>query len=708
MKARRAHSNRKREGIFFFFSLFLMGQAAPVLGDGFIIPRPRPGEVVPPLTVKYHRVTVEIRDQLARTSIDQVFFNNHDREIEGTFIFPLPAHASVSEFALFIGEKKVEGEILDHQRAREMYEEIVRRLKDPGLLEYLGRNAFRARVFPIPARGEKRIRLSYEEILKEERGFVRYLYPLNTERFSYQPLEEVVVSLSIRSRTPITNIYSPSHRISVRKESLTFARVGFEEKNVKPDKDWTVYYSLSPAAVGLSFLNYEEGGDKYFMLLAAPPFQEAKDKIINKNLVFVLDSSGSMRGKKIVQAKEAARFIISHLNERDHFSLLDFDDGVTAFSEEVVPASATNREKAIQFIEAIEDSGGTNIHEALLRAFRMMPQGERPNYVLFLTDGLPTVGVTSTTEILKDVAKSNISDARLFVFGVGYDVNTELLDELATENRGTSVYVGENEDLEVALAAFYEKISSPLLSDLSLTWSGIEVEQVYPRSLPDLFRGSQLIILGKFKGEGPVSVVLKGKVGKEDKAFALENQELLREEELNFLPRLWAVRRIGYLLEEIRLHGEEKELVDEIRSLGLKFGIVTPYTSFLVTEKERFAIAAAAPDAQEALARRQVSGAGAVKLAQSTQAFKSVDQAPQVISEKIRYKNDKTFYLRDGFWVDSLFEEGSPVVEVRFNSEEYFQLLREKPALAVYLSVGQNLILTFEGTNYKITGESSQ
>jgi Ca-activated chloride channel family protein len=438
------------------------------------------------------------------------------------------------------------------------------------------------------------------------------------------------------------------------------------------------------------------------MFLAAPRYSEAKEKVLNKNLIFVLDSSGSMRGKKIQQAREAVRFIIDHLDEKDHFSIIDFDDGVSLFADEIVAASAKNREKAHQFIESIEDSGGTNINEALLRALRMMPSGERPNYILFLTDGLPTVGITQTAEILKNVSQANTAKSRLIVFGVGYDVNTELLDKLTAENRGASVYVSETEDLEIAVSSTYEKISSPLLSDLSLIFSGIEIYHAYPQTLPDLFKGSQLILLGKYRSSGPATVVLKGKVGKTDRTFSLEKQKLVQDEAYSFLPRLWAARRIGYLLEQIRLHGEEKELADEVRSLGLKYGIVTPYTSFLVTEKERLSIAAAAPEAQEALAAGKVTGAGAVKLARATQTFKEVEQAPGVISQQIRYKNDKTFYLKDGFWVDSDYEEGSPLVEVRFNSDAYFRLISDQPGLAKYLSVAQNVIVVFEGKNYKI------
>jgi Ca-activated chloride channel family protein len=679
---------------------------SPAAADGIIIPHHRPGESIPPLSVKYHHVTVEIRNQLAKTSIDEVFVNTYHRDIEGTFIFPLPEGAAISEFAMFIGEQKVEGEVLDSREARTVYEDIVRRLRDPALLEYIGRNTFRARVFPIPARGEKRVQLTYSEVLKEERGLVRYLYPLNTERFSLRPLEDVAVSVRVESKVPIASVYSPSHHVSVRKEGPNAVTLGYEEKNVKPDKDFIVYYAVSSDEIGLSFLDYADSQGGYFLLLAAPRYIEAREKVLDKNLVFVLDSSGSMSGKKIQQARDAARFIINHLDARDHFSIIDFDDGVSLFSPELLSASGANREKALEFITGVEDSGGTNINEALIKALGMMPRGDRPNYVLFLTDGLPTVGVTGVSDILKNVVQANAAGTRLVVFGVGSDVNTELLDKLTIANRGTSVYVGENEDLEVAISGYYEKISSPLLSDLTVEFQGIEVFHMYPVSLPDLFRGSQLVVLGRFRGNGPVTVKLAGKIGKESRNFTMDGQTLASEASSGFLPRLWATRRVGYLLEQIRLHGESKELADEVRSLGLKYGIITPYTSFLVAEKEREVIAAAAPAAQEALTARKTTGAGAVQLARATQQFKDKDQAAEVASEKIRYKEDKVFYFREGFWVDSVYLEGSAVEEVPFNSQAYYDLVSRVAGIGKYLSIGRNVIISFAGKNYKIIGDS--
>jgi Ca-activated chloride channel family protein len=680
----------------------ILGVAPGLRADGFIIPNPRPGQDIPPLSVKYHRVKVEIVNQVARTSVDQVFVNHFGRDIEGTYIFPVPEGASVSEFAMYVGNERVQGEILDSREARRIYEDIVRRMRDPGLLEYMGRNLFRARVFPIPANGEKRVQISYTEVLKSDGGLVKYLYPLNTEKFSRDPLDDVSISVRVESQVPIVNIYSPSHKVSVRKDGPGRALLGYEDRRVRPDKDFLVYYSLSKDDVGLSFMNWEGPDGGYFLLLASPRYAAAGERVVDKNIILVLDSSGSMSGAKIRQAKEAARFILNHLGPRDEFSLVDFDDGVTAFSEALLPATAENIGRALKFVNGIEDSGGTNINDALLQALSRMRGEDRPNYVLFLTDGLPTVGTTETADILRHVQQANTSRSRVFVFGVGNDVNTELLDRLSSDHRGTSVYIGENEDLEAAVSGFYEKISSPLLSDLTVTFKGIETSQLYPRSLPDLFKGSQLVLVGRYRGDGPVSVVLTGKNGREEKRFVLEARALIAGDPFNFLPRLWATRRIGYLIEEIRLQGSNQELVDEIRRLGLKYGIVTPYTSFLVTEKEAQVLDAAAPAAREAILGGVVGGVGAVRAAKATQTFKLEDRAAQVASERILYKDDKTFYLRDGIWTDSEYRDGAPVTEVKFNSDAFYKMIAEKPGIAKYLSAGNKLILVFEGVSYRI------
>ncbi len=800
------------------FSAFLIIVACTlstsIYASGFIVPTPRSGEEIPPLTVKSIHVSVEIIDQIAKTTIDEVFLNHHPRDIEGTFIFPLPEDVAISEFVMYSGDAKLEGEVLDSDRARNIYVDIVRTMKDPALLEYAGRKMFKARVYPIPANGEKRITLSYTQILNADGNLVHYVYPLNAERFSKDPLEQVILSVKIRSKAPISNIYSPTHRVSVKQENEREAKVSFEVSELKPDRDFQLYYSVTREEVGLSFLTFEGEDGNYFMLLASPPYVSKKEKILNKDLIFVLDSSGSMQGRKIEQAKEALRFIVSHLDEQDRFGLIDFDDGVKLFSDKMIPATKVNREDALHFVDEIEDSGGTNINDALLEALKMAEGEGRPTYILFLTDGCPTVGTTDTAQILKNFEKANRYGSRVFAFGVGYDVNAKLLNRTAEKNRGTTIYVDENEDIERAVSSYYEKISSPLLCDLSIEFENIEVTERYPRILPDLFKGSQLVLVGKYKGEGPAEVKLSGKVGREEKRFILRDQKLGNNEPYNFLPRLWATRRVGYLLEEMWLHGEQQELIDDVKKLGVKFGIVTPYTSFLITEKgaepglrnvsvkgsrerdfkaivggisnvdpltgqfmsdvnpdaveeidiitggagaefsrvqkgsaklpasnqskdkttdqdsdavtysESFIndLPAAGREYQSVLSRAVESGVPGgvvggviggvltdnkshVQAARVMEGIKIDDQVPLPDSLNVRYKDGKTFHLKEGFWLDSEYKEGDPVKEITFNSEEYYRLIFEKPGIAKYLSIDKKILVCFEGVNYKIIEE---
>ncbi len=807
-----------------------------IYASGFIVPSPRTGEEIPPLTVKSIHVNAEIIDQVAKTTIDEVFLNHHPREIEGTFIFPLPDDVAISEFVMYSGDTKLEGEVLDSDRARNIYVDIVRRMRDPALLEYAGRKMFKARVYPIPANGEKRITLSYTQILNADGDLVNYTYPLNAGRLSKDPLEQVILSAKIHSKVPISNIYSPTHKVSVKQESEEEAKVSFEVSKLKPDRDFQLYYSVTREEVGLSFLTYEGEDWNYFMLLASPPYVNKKEKTLNKDLIFVLDSSGSMEGGKIKQAKEALRFIINHLDERDRFGLIDFDDGVKLFSDRMIPATKVNREDALRFVDEIEDSGGTNINEALLEALKMAEGEGRPTYILFLTDGCPTVGTTDTAQILKNFEKANRHGSRVFVFGVGYDVNAKLLNRTADENRGITIYVDENEDIERALSNYYEKISSPLLSDLSVEFENIEVIERYPRILPDLFKGSQLVLVGKYKGEGPVEVKLSGKVGREEKRFVLRDRNLGNDGSYSFLPRLWAMRRVGYLLAEMWLHGEQQELIDDVKKLGVKFGVVTPYTSFLITEKgagpgqrnvtvqgsrERdfkaivdgvrnvdpltgqfmsdvnpdaieeivvitggagaeFSRAQAAnqpivstagtvihvvasdqavnqaPDQETAVTfsdsfindlpvagreyhsiiARSVAIQGGtestiegsvpggvlggvlggaltdnksnVLAAKAIEETEISDQAPLPDSLKVRYKDGKTFHLKEGCWVDSEYKEGKPAKEIIFNSEEYYCLISEKPGIVKYLSIDKKILVCFEGMNYKIIEERKE
>ncbi|MGQ9586576.1 MAG: VIT domain-containing protein [Anaerolineae bacterium] len=701
---------RRRRFLVAALALAVWLAATPALADGIIIPHPPPHiPHVENLVIKYHRVQVTIQDQVATTHVDQVFLNQNPFEVEGTYIFPLPEDAAISRFTMWVDGQQIEGQLLPRDKARHIYEEIVRRQRDPALLEYVGRDAFQASIFPIPPGGERRVEIEYTEVLGLEAGLVRYVYPLNTERFSARPIEEVAVQVDVRSsRDPIKAVYSGSHDVAVARESDYHVRVGYEDGNVLPDKDFHLYYGLSGEDFGLNLLSYREPGeDGFFLLLVAPDVQAEAGPRVAKDVLCVLDVSGSMRGEKLAQAKEALRFVLSNLYDEDRFNVIAFSTGAQGFARSLQPASA--RDDARRWVDELHAAGGTNIHRALLEAMAQADP-ERPTILIFLTDGLATEGVTDTQRIIQEVARQAPESVRLFGFGVGYDVNTVLLDTLAQQHRGASAYVRPGQNIEEEVSAFYAKVSTPLLADLRLSFGDMQVEDTYPYPLPDLFAGTQLVVVGRYRQGGPVAVTLEGEINGEARRFVYEDLHLRQEGGEAFIPRLWATRKIGYLLAQIRLHGESRELVEEVVELSVRYGIITPYTSFLVEEphlalgaggreelvqREMQSLATAAP---------QVSGEAAVAKSMAQDALRAAERAPEPAGvPEVRLVGDRTFVLREGVWVDTSFDQDTTKpTAVPFGSEAYFRLLTDAPELGRYLALGQQVIVVWKGRAYQV------
>ena len=688
------------------------------LADGIIIPMPpRPGEPFPPdLSIKYHHVDIKIDNQIAQTKVDQIFINNFHRDIEGTYIFPIPEDASISKFSMFIGGEEIKGMILDRQEARRIYEDIVRRKKDPALLEYFKDGMFKASVYPIPAHGETRIKLDYSEILKLNGGICGYRYTLNTEKFSKDPLQSVKLTVEINSNQPLKSIYSPSHNIKIDKENDHHAIVTYVEENTRPDKDFLLYYTVSEDEFGFNLLPYEdEDHQSYFLAMISPQTEVPADKTLSKEIIFILDTSGSMSGEKIRQAKEALTFCLNSLNPNDKFNIIDFDDQVKSFKERLVQANPENIKNALGFVQSTEADGGTNINDALLTGLKQIGSGNKASFIIFLTDGLPTVGVTDIGNILQNVKDQNRSRVRIFVFGVGYDVNAHFLDKLAQDNHATSDYVSPDEDIEVKVSGFYKKVSHPILTDIQLSFGKVETYDIYPKELPDIFKGSQLLVLGKYKSQGSSMVILSGSSEDAKKKFTYE-VNFSPDEGNNFVPRLWATRRVGYLIDELRLHGENKELVDEVVRLSKKYGIINQYTSFLVDADYQLTATELSRDVAtnvRSLSKEQV-GAGAVGQAKSLSMAK-VAQAPMSgyfdsegkfkKIERVAQAGTKTFFNKNGLWVDTEYEGKLETIKVERFSQAYFKLLSRVPEIGKYFALGDKIIFLLNGKAIEISDQ---
>jgi Ca-activated chloride channel family protein len=667
------------------------------------------------LKVKSIHLSTKIVSQVATTRVEQVFENDTPYRLEGTFFFPIPETASITGFALYDGDKRMSAEVVERGKARQTYNDIVRRMIDPGLLEYAGKDLFQANIFPIEPRSTRKIDLTYTQVLKNEGGTVSYRYELGTgRRLMTQPVREIAASVEISSNIDLKNVYSPSHKISVTRDGERRARLSFEEKGEEARKDFQLYYSLSEKEFGLSLLTSREPGkDGYFLMLISPKTGISEQGRLAKDVVFVFDTSGSMSGEKIDKAKSALRFGVESLSERDRFNIISFSGEEHLMKSSLVEATREAKQEARSFIDRLQAEGGTNINDSLVAALRQFKETSRPSMVVFLTDGLPTVGTTDIKQINKNVADANRASVRIFSFGVGYDVNTMLLDRLSTENRGATDYVEPNEDLEVKVSNFFAKVNYPVLSDLKIDLGGVEADMMYPRSLPDLFKGSQLAIVGRYKNSLDAATVrLTGRVGEREQSFTFAGQAFPSEKTDNrFLPRLWATRRVGYLLEQIRLNGENRELIDEVVALGTRFGLVTPYTSFLVTDDIKDFARNQAPGRARLLGgfshrAAAPSGESAVLQSRAERELKQSESAPifdQYLTG-VRTVEGKTFLLKDGVWIDTEFKEtdARTRITLKFGSDEFFSLLGKEPAIAEYLALGQKVIVVYKGKVYQV------
>ena len=330
-------------------------------------------------------------------------------------------------------------------------------------------------------------------------------------------------------------------------------------------------------------------------MMVAPKTDLKEKDILPKDICFVIDTSGSMSGEKMEQAKKALEYCVHSLGKKDRFNIVRFSTDVETFRDELTPVKKQAIDEAGEFISNLVARGGTDINWSLEKALSMKSGDKRPFLVVFLTDGKPTIGTTDPKAILANVASKNQKGVRVFVFGVGNEVNTHLLDQISGGTKATSQYVKPDEDIEVKVSSFYDKVSSPVLANLKLKLGDIGAYDYYPREMPDLFKGTQLLVLGRYKKDGHVAVQLTGDLDGKKQSFVYEESFPAEEKSGEYIANLWANRKVGYLLDEIRLKGENKELVDEVVALGKEFAIVTPYTSYLIVEDDKPRTARATP-----------------------------------------------------------------------------------------------------------------
>lgn len=698
-----------------------------------------PGPVAPgPIAVDEVVVEATVRGPVATVRVSQMFRNQSGDTVEGQFMFPLPVDAAVSDLQMKVDGQVLEGVILPADEARAVYERIVREQRDPALLQYVGNGLFQTKVFPIPPGATRTVQLTYTEVVAQAQGLYRFRYPVG-HGASFGGLAALSQAGGLRIRVDLVDqpglrtVYSPNYGASVTRTAEDRAEIVFTGAGELLGSFFEVYWGTADRALGVNLLSYrpvEEDG--YFTLLAAPALEEAATEVVARDVILVLDVSGSMEGEKMAQARAAAVYLVDHLNPGDRFNLLSFSTGVRLWSASLVPVGEEAAADAYAWIERLDASGSTDINRALLDVLGLVaarPAGEsdRPVYILFMTDGLPTQGETDYWRILDNAATNmpRVATLRLFTFGVGFDVNTILLDTLSKEMGGRSSYVQPTERIDEAVSQFYARISTPVLTNVQVDLAGAGVvDEVYPFPLPDLFAGEQLVVAGRYREGGPVTVIVRGEVNGARQELRFEGLSLATRGGEPFVARLWASRKIGVLMEQIRRFGPEREAIDEIVALSLRYGIVTPYTAYLVEEptlagpmEEEItptgapAAMAYAEDAAARMAAMPASGEGAVAASEAQNTLQTATAVAN--AAQAQYVAGKSF-VRQGwlsdpagaalpFWVDTAYRSDLTLRWVLFGSDAYFALAAE-PTIAAWLAVGAELVIaTDEGFAWRIT-----
>ncbi|HEX7509449.1 MAG TPA: VIT and VWA domain-containing protein [Polyangia bacterium] len=554
------------------------------------------------LPVVAEGLTIAIDGQHATTRLDQVFHNSTAMNVEGQYTLWAGPGARANGFAYWNGEQKIVGEVFEKETARQVYQRVVQRRRDPGLLEEKSDGEFSFVVSPIAPDEKKRVEVVYSRWLARRNGVIDVQAPIARA--------DAEITVTIADGRELKNFASSTHEIEVKQ--LGSGKILVRATRPRAEaKQFSLHYEVveRPWTVA-AYVHRNRGQDGYFALTLASP-TSAQQTRLPKDVTLVIDHSGSMFGEKLKQAREACLDILKRLSRQDRVNVMLFDDRVETLFKVPEPVTAETRAKAAEYVVLMQAGGGTNLDLALKAALSAQVESPRPRVVLFFTDG------RSDADPVIQVATKDKHDARVFTIGLGRDINRPLLSRLAALKRGRFTYIPEASSIEREVATLFGQIEAPVLIDLSLESKNGSVMTTYPRTLPDLFNNDELLITGRLRGKGKVELILKAKDSGQAVAYRTEvalGDEMIRP----WVGRLWAKSRIDDLLEEINLKGPNKELSDEVTELALAYNFVTPYTSFLaIPESEVDAVSA--QDLAGARARKQEvmkRKSGAIQLAE--------------------------------------------------------------------------------------------
>ncbi len=709
--------------------MLALGPAA-LDAQGVLLPRPCPAErrcPVPPIGGSQivrtsSHVKVELRDRVLRFEVSETFLNRGGMIGEADYIFPLRHGAAFEQLELSIDGKLVAGETMSAAEARRIYEEIVRRQRDPALVEWMGYGMLRTRIFPIAAGEERQVVVRYQMIAPREGDALRVDYTRGNVSSDLRGSEATSFILTFRGNEVSGQPYSPTHALDVTSAGAVRRVVPKD-----PGGDLTILLPAPRRGVAaITMLPHAAGGDDGFALITItpPPLSGVAGP---RDVTFVLDVSGSMRGTKMEQARAAGLGLLATLRPVDRFRMIDFAGDVRTFRDDFVFATRENVQEAKRYVEGLSAQGGTNISGALEEALRVdsgRDGSESLKIIIFVTDGEPTVGERDPGTIAA-LATRLSRGHRIFTFGLGADVNVSLVEQLALRGRGTAHFVAPSEDVERAVSLLARRIAEPVLTDVRVRAEGVRLSRLYPEAPIDIYAGQDLVLLARYSGHGRATLIVEGRGTAGRVQWSATTTFPDRERGNAFIPRLWATQRVGYLSAERRRHGRNQELDDEIRALGERYGIPTELTSYLVVEPGMIAGggrgAPAAPVPEERAREMRFEAARASAMRRSASSVAEMDKADEAAMQgylgatggaesapAVRRAGHRTFIMRDGVWTDTRHREGLRTVRVKPYSEAWFAVLDALPELRGAPGVGQGVIVSGRSVAVVVTSDGME
>jgi len=718
--------------------------AGPALGKSFPAPRPLPPPIVAPPSAMVEgstRVDARLDGLILQVECEQTFRNVGGRQEEVEILLPVPADAVVTDGLLMADGREYPAEVLPADQARRIYEEIVRSRRDPALIELVGHGLIRLSAFPIPPGGTRTVSFRYHMSVAAREGRARLLFPV-AALCGLNRIGPLDLDLEIEGRDPLAQLYSPSHDVEIEREGPTAARLRFATDRPNPHETLEIIAVRDARPIGVDLRTARgHGEDGYFLLAVSPGWDLLTEReSASKTIIFVLDTSGSMEGEKFEQSRRALRRMIEEISPRDRFNIVAFAGDVEIlFPEGPSRATDRSRERALDWIDRLEATGGTAIAAALDEA---AGQVGRSGLVLFLTDGRPTVGEQDPEAILGR-ARIDRRAVRFYAFGVGYDVDARLLDDLARQGGGSVSYVRPGEDVDEAVTALRHRVERPCARNVRLEVAGVRIHDVYPEGPRDLFAGEPLIFAGRVKrNAGPATVRLTAEdAGGERLSGSWRVDFGDPEARSSSVPVLWASRRAASLLERIRREGHDPFALAELRDLSRRYGILNEEVALLAREDEPMLADGSVGGARDLAARQSPAPStwGAVQSAEGlhlrggrgaqADSKKEVDLSAKLWSlseartksmieaERPADRDDVTAgevsFRRDGEWwtdarITPTLPSGTETIRLRTYGAAYFELARDGGKLAAWLSIGDRVRVLLPGILLEIAPDGEE